>query len=455
MSEPETAPSSMAPQPSSESLEVPNEPVTAAAADGEPSAPLGDAEPREHSLSTAVDADESAPATIIEDIAEPVGLPQKADMESAAGAEAPKAAAAPGPMDFAEGGFYGWLGVAGSFFMHFIVIGAIYCWGVFQRFYIAHNTFPGATTTQLALVGAMSAFTGFLSGPIVGAISVKIGNRTTAALGSLFFCLVFIAASFANAYWAILVTQGILFGFAGMTTWIPAVAIPASWFNKKRGLAMGICVSGAGVGGLALGPLTQFLLETVDFRWTLRIWGLAGGFMCFLCSLTLRLRVNPPNQFDILKVFRRGQKQEVPASTASPAGGTPKKKPPMIDFSLFKVPKFNILFMAGVFAFFGLNIPFFFIPQYSTTVIGTTAATASVVLGVANGVSSAGRIVLGGVADRVGAQNVLITSSVVITIAIFAFWLPASAAGVGLLFVFAIVYGFFAGSFGPRNGCAS
>ena len=68
--------------------------------------------------------------------------------------------------------------------------------GVFQRYYVANDTFPGTTTTMYALVGGCGTFTGFFSGPIVGAIAAKIGNRTTAGVGSVCFALNFIACSF-------------------------------------------------------------------------------------------------------------------------------------------------------------------------------------------------------------------------------------------------------------------
>lgn len=231
----------------------------------------------------------------------------------------------------------------------------------------------------------------------------------------------------------------------GMLAWIPAVSPPATWFTTKRGLAMGLCVSGAGIGGLALGPLTQLMLDTMGFRWALRIWGIGGGIVCATCATMLKMRVNPPGQLDIWGWARKGNKKTASVAPA-PAPGTPK--PPMIEWSLFKQTKFQILFVACLWAFFGTNLPYYFIPQYAVGVLGATPGTASVVLGVMNGVSSIGRIALGIVSDKLGAQNVLVISSFVVVIDVFALWLPGANAGIGLLFVFGILYGFFAGA--PR-----
>ena len=143
-------------------------------------------------------------------------------------------------------------------------------------------------------------------------------------------------------------SPGLLFGFCGMLAWIPAVSPPAQWFSTKRGLAMGICVSGAGVGGLALGPLTQLMLDSLGFRWTLRIWGIGGGIVCAICATMLGMRVNPPGQLDLFAWLKRGKRT---ASVGPVVAAGPK--PPMIEWGLFKAFKFGLMFMACLWAFFG------------------------------------------------------------------------------------------------------
>lgn len=319
----------------------------------------------------AAELEKSLGDEMVDDVIEDV--PLELQVKDAEKGEKDKAQNAPvlGPPP--NGGLDAWLPVVGSFFMHFIVIGSVYTWyflaitnfevkltdtqivvfrGVFQRFYLADNTFPGTTSTMYALVGSFGSFTGFGSGPIVGAISTKLGNRTTAGIGAILFALNFIAASYAVEYWTILLTQGILFGFCGMLAWIPAVSPPAQWFSTKRGLAMGICVSGAGFGGLALGPLTQLMLDKLGWRWALRIWGIGGGIVCAICASLLKMRVNPPGQIDLFAWFK-GKKNAVAPVATGP-------KPPLIDVSLFKAYKFNILFLACFWAFFGVNLPYYF-----------------------------------------------------------------------------------------------
>jgi MFS family permease len=66
-------------------------------------------------------------------------------------------------------------------------------------------------------------------------------------------------------------TQGVLFGVGASLAYYPAIAVPSQYFVKHRGLAIGIAVSGTGLGGFALAPLTNALINMVDIFWTLRI----------------------------------------------------------------------------------------------------------------------------------------------------------------------------------------
>lgn len=73
------------------------------------------------------------------------------------------------------------------------------------------------------------------------------------------------------------------------------VTLPSQWFFKYRGLAIGIAVAGAGLGGLVIGPMSQALIDAYGWRWALRITGfIAGGVIC-VSALFIRIR------FDLVK----------------------------------------------------------------------------------------------------------------------------------------------------------
>lgn len=72
----------------------------------------------------------------------------------------------------------------------------------------------------------------------------------------------------------------------------PAIIIVTVYFEKRRALATGIAVAGAGVGTLIFPPLTAYLMETYTWRGTFFIY--AGIILnCVVCGALFR---PPPTQ---------------------------------------------------------------------------------------------------------------------------------------------------------------
>lgn len=72
----------------------------------------------------------------------------------------------------------------------------------------------------------------------------------------------------------------------------PAIIIVTVYFEKRRALATGIAVAGAGVGTLIFPPLTAYLMENYTWRGTFFIY--AGIILnCVVCGALFRA---PPTQ---------------------------------------------------------------------------------------------------------------------------------------------------------------
>ena len=85
-----------------------------------------------------------------------------------------------------------------------------------------------------------------------------------------------ILASFSRELYHLIITQGFLFGAFSGISYIPAVSIISQYFDKRRGLATGLAVSGSGFGAFALSPLTHVLIENLGWRWSLRVIGMVS-----------------------------------------------------------------------------------------------------------------------------------------------------------------------------------
>ncbi|KXS19153.1 MFS general substrate transporter [Gonapodya prolifera JEL478] len=318
-----------------------------------------------------------------------------------------------GVLDYPEGG-YGWVIIAACFVLMFCGLGMLYSWGVYLRTYVALDIFPGSTYFSLSWVGSLTQGVNTLGAPFMGQLADRLGSRLICIFGSLLLGVSFVLASFSTQVWHLFLTQGFMFGLACSALYFGLIGMPAQYFLKKRGIAVGFAVAGGGLGGMAWGPITQALVDNMGFRWALRLSGIISGGVLLLASLLLKSRFPPP------------------------------PRSPFFNLAYFRDWKFVVLYCAFFFFQFGFFLPFSYLPTYAVGV-GLTSGQGSFVLGLTNGVSAVGRIVLGLTADQLGHLNAFTVCELVAPIAALVIW--PFCKSMASLCVFAAVFGFFSGGF--------
>jgi MFS family permease len=73
--------------------------------------------------------------------------------------------------------------------------------------------------------------------------------------------------------WHLFITQAFLFGVGSSMLYYPVTSLTPPFFDKHRGFAMGIALSGSGAGGLFFAPVIQALIARWGVSATLRILG--------------------------------------------------------------------------------------------------------------------------------------------------------------------------------------
>ena len=132
-----------------------------------------------------------------------------------------------------------------------------------------------------------------LSAPLVGALIDRFGPRKVILPGIIVLSAgLFICASLRSLmefyfFYGVLVAFGVTF-----VSIIAYSAVLSHWFQRRRGLASGIAVSGMGIGSFALVPLTQYVIIALGWRSAFK--ALAGVVFLLLFPLTaLFLRHKP------------------------------------------------------------------------------------------------------------------------------------------------------------------
>ncbi|KFH69055.1 hypothetical protein MVEG_05857 [Podila verticillata NRRL 6337] len=272
-------------------------------------------------------------------------------------------------------------------------------------------------------------------GPITGAICVYFGFRKSGFAGVVIMTISLVAAAYATEIWQLYLTQGILYGFGGSLTYFSTLSLPSQWFRRNRGLATGIIISGGGIGGIWLSPLISKLLESKGLRCTMMCCAIAHfviltPLVMLFKSLveTGRERAKRIAQFG----YRKGESKDS------------EKKHKFIDFTVLKEVRFCLLFVAGIFVISGYFVPFFYINSYAIQ-HGVDASSAALMVGLMNGSSAIGRVIMGMVSDIIGPINALFISTLAATFSLLLIWTFAKTAA--MMFVFSVVYGFCCGTY--------
>jgi MFS family permease len=322
--------------------------------------------------------------------------------------------------------FYGWFVVAGTFAVTFVGFGCAYS---FSAFLLPLQHDFAASRGSISLVFSIAGFFYFALGIVTGPLADRFGSRLFAVIGMILAGAGLVVASVAQTLLQVYAAYGLGVGLGIGCSYVPAVAAVQRWFLRRRGFASGLAVSGIGVGTLVVPPLAAFLIDAFGWRETYLFLGIfaivAGAGMAMLIEDDPRGRGlgadgDPPTTPD-------------PAPAAS--GHSVR--------DAITSGRFAGLYAACFMCAFGLFVPFVHLVPYALDHDVTQSAAVLLVGAIGVG-STAGRFLLGGLADRLGRPLSFLMMFVGMGLS-FVMWLFSFS--LWPLVLFALVYGVFYGGF--------
>ena len=258
-----------------------------------------------------------------------------------------------------------------------------------------------------------------LGGLVMGRMADRFGIMVPMFLGTLCLAFGFVAATYAPSYWTFIAIQAGLIGFLGSaTTFGPLVADVSLWFQKRRGMAVGIAASGNYLAGAIWSPLLNRAIENFGWRNSFIFIGIA--ILCVMLPLTLFLRPRAS------LAERPG-----PVAGASSATGTPILQ--------------AMLVLAGLACCVAMSMPQVHLIAYCGDLgYGRAAGAQMLSLLLACGVIS--RLVSGYVSDRIGGLATLIIGSALQCLALL-FYIPFD--GLASLYLVSALFGLSQGGIVP------
>ncbi|MBN1105754.1 MAG: MFS transporter [Deltaproteobacteria bacterium] len=318
---------------------------------------------------------------------------------------------------------YAWAIVAACFGLTFTLGETFWSFGVLLK--------PLQHEFGWSRAAVSSMFSAFILGYAISVItSGRLADRyspkpvllASASLIACGLCLCSVAGTinhFRFFFWIV--------GLGSGATWTIPSSIVQRWFYRRRnaGLALGIVLSGAGVGALVFAPLINYLILNQGLRTTFLIMAIL--FFAIVVSATIVIRPSPVDTGATVE--------------GDPAGVMPARVASVATKRLLRTWAFaaiTFVVSAGNFTFQILSAH---IVAHATDA-GISSSVSAAALGLVGGVSITGRIVSGILAARVGWHNLLSLSFFGMGLATLILLVMKDA---WMLYVFVLFYGVFHG----------
>lgn len=356
--------------------------------------------------------------------------------------------------------------LAAAFFAIFLTIGYNQSYGVFQEYYLSEtqDLLPGIAadppTALLTFVGTLGAgltWAGsILVNPLlsridhaaylrdapgtVGTATPFLTSRALTLAGVALMGAGFLLASWATRVWHLLLTQGLLYGLGSSLLYFPLLGPAPEYFERHRGTALGLMLSGGGLGSLVLSPALRALLSALGGRWTLRL--MAAAYVVLGVPVAWAV---PRSRFVV----------DPSASTSTPTQTLRRRT--HVSAALVATPAFLLSTAAAFCQSAGAQLPLSFIPSYSVA-LGLSSGRGANLLAVSNVVNALARVATGYAGDRLGRLNVLVASLAGAAATVGGLWgtsveagggddAAAEATGTRLWLAFIVLYSVTAGGY--------
>jgi sugar phosphate permease len=298
--------------------------------------------------------------------------------------------------------FYGWWIVIASLGLMLVMAGTgFYSFGVIFKPLMSDF---GWSRGVVSLAQSVYMLTAAVSGLFVGKLLERYSVRRVVFLGALLGGSCWFLLSLTQSLWQFYTLHfflGVGFGGAGL---VPVAVLISNWFNKRRGMAMGVATVGIALGAMIIVPIVNVVLGS--FGW--RAAYIFMGSVVFAIDIPLALLVLKTSPEE-MGMFPDGDESsgafesavlESQVTVASAVNQDQRRLPIWLrSLPLWLLSAGFTLAQIGEMSILIHEVPFI-------TDMGISAGTAAVALGSTGGMGGLGKIVFGWLTDRISTRYV-------------------------------------------------
>ena len=279
----------------------------------------------------------------------------------------------------------------------------------------------GRADASLAYTFTMIGFG--LSAIVMGRLADRFGITVPLIIGTLSLGVGYIAAGFTTNITQFALAQGMLIGVGSSPTFGPLLADISLWFQRKRGVAIGIFASGNYLAGTLWPPVVQHFITVAGWRKTYA--GIALFCVAVMLPLAWLLR------------------KRAPIAVHAPSAAAAKRNEQLLGLSPNTLQ--FLLVVAGLSCCVAMSMPQVHIVAYCGD-LGYGVARGAQMLSLMLACGIVSRISFGFISDHLGGLRTLLLGSALQAIALLMF-IPFN--GLVSLYLLSAMFGLFQGGIVP------
>lgn len=330
--------------------------------------------------------------------------------------------------------FFGWRVVGAAFVAELVSMGASFsAFGVFvvplaEEF----DTTRGVISSGL---GGMLLVTGLI-GPLLGRLIDRGPLKAMMLCGVFLLTAGLLLVSRAASLWQAGIAFCVLAAVGtAMFGPLPAMAIAANWFVRKRGLALGVTVAGATAASMLAPPIAAALIDTLGWRGAVAAFGV--GAAAIAAPVILVFVVRRPED---VGQFPDGDPPREGAAPEPPAGAETR--------DLLRDPRLWLISLGFALLFASPIVLGIHLVPYAED-LGLSRLRAASSFSVMAPFSLLGKVAFGAIADRVDVRKALWVGTALMAVS----WLLLlTGPTYALLLAAAAIFGLGVGALGPIHG---
>ena len=335
--------------------------------------------------------------------------------------------------------FYGWVILAACFSATVVLGGVLYSFGVFFNPLLEEFGWSRALTSSVNTVSLVAFGVSLI---ILGRMTDKYGPKIVLAFGGTLISGGFALCSQVDSI-SLLYLCYVILGLGSGAAWVLPTATIQRWFLKGRGLTLGIVSSGVGLGAFIFAPIASYLIDVYGWRTSYLI---IGVFTFTVTNLSASVLVISPGKKG-LKPYGKNDLASSPTDELADTIRLDEIKSKLITdekwtpSELLRTWTFYGICFIDLFSVLPLYMIAVHVVPYATD-IGISRVLAASALGLIGCSNIAGRIVIGGATEKIDFKTALAISCFLCSASVL---FLIGARSIEMLYVFAIVYGFFYG----------